>query len=48
MKLGKKRGNEKAYHMDGRDGVIAANGEANGVQDKPAGRKRFRFGKRSV
>ncbi|KAF2256243.1 hypothetical protein BU26DRAFT_513080 [Trematosphaeria pertusa] len=47
VRTGRKKGNEKAYHTNGRDGVVA-NGEANGVQEKSAGRRRFRFGKRSV
>ena len=44
VKTGRKRGNEDAYHMNGADAVIAT----NGGQEKPAGRRRFRFGKRSV
>ncbi|KAF2467113.1 uncharacterized protein BDR25DRAFT_292946 [Lindgomyces ingoldianus] len=46
VKTGRKRGNEKAYQMDGAEGVVA-NGAAN-TAEKNAGRKRFRFGKRSV
>jgi hypothetical protein len=42
VRTGRKRGNEKAYT----DGV--ANGAANGVQERSSGRRRFRFGKRSV
>ena len=65
VKTGRRRGNEKAYEMqgvngangrtlDGEDGHadgVLTNGEAeaNGVaQEKRSGRKRFRFGKRSV
>ncbi|KAF2184383.1 integral membrane protein [Zopfia rhizophila CBS 207.26] len=48
VKTGRKKGNEKAYHMESGTGVTTGNGEANAVQEKPAGRRRFRFGKRSV
>jgi hypothetical protein len=74
VRTGRKRGNEKAYEMQGvngtaangrgvEDGVLDGHGnghghadgvtngeaEANGVrQEKRSGRKRFRFGKRSV
>ncbi|PSN63878.1 hypothetical protein BS50DRAFT_91685 [Corynespora cassiicola Philippines] len=42
VRTGRKRGNEKAYHMN------EAGGVGNGVQEKTPGRRRFRFGKRSV
>lgn len=50
VRTGRKRGNEKAYTMDGANvtSASAANGEGNGVQEKSSGRRRFRFGKRSV
>ncbi|ORY09367.1 SUR7/PalI family-domain-containing protein [Clohesyomyces aquaticus] len=45
VKTGRKRGNEKAYQMQGGEGVVA-NGAVGGQEKK--GRKRFRFGKKSV
>lgn len=50
VRTGRKRGNEKAYHGDGATdrAVTSAEANANGVQDKPSRRRRFRFGKRSV
>lgn len=55
VKTGRKRGNEKAYSVNGAmgngtgsDGVIDG-GEANFVsQEKPTWRRRFRIGKRTV
>ncbi|KAF2707047.1 hypothetical protein K504DRAFT_436242 [Pleomassaria siparia CBS 279.74] len=46
VRTGRKRGSKHAYEMEGVNGV-AGNGEPYPVHEK-AGRKRFRFGKRSV
>ncbi|KAF2786360.1 integral membrane protein-like protein [Melanomma pulvis-pyrius CBS 109.77] len=43
VRTGRKKGSNQAYHMDG-----AANGDSLPMQEKPAGRRRFRLGKRSV
>jgi len=45
VKTGRKRGSEKAYRIGG--GAESARGQAV-VNEKPARRRRFRFGKRSV
>lgn len=47
VKSGRKRGNEKAYHMDGRDGVMTEE-SPNRVHEKPAGKRRFGFGRKTV
>ncbi|KAF2266590.1 hypothetical protein CC78DRAFT_531397 [Lojkania enalia] len=47
VKIGRKRGNEKAYRMYGGDRT-ATNGEGAGVSEKSKGRWKFRFGKKSV
>lgn len=47
VRMGRKRGNEKAYQMDGAaDGVVLH--AADSPQEKSSGRRRFRFGKRSI
>lgn len=44
VRTGRKRGNERAYEMNG----VTGNGEPQTMQEKPKDRRRFRFGKRSV
>ncbi|KAF2872563.1 SUR7/PalI family-domain-containing protein [Massariosphaeria phaeospora] len=47
IKTGRKRGNAQAQQTDGAN-AVAPNADGNAVQEKPTGRRRFRFGKKSV